>query len=204
MNLALARKVFRRYRSLKESLRSCKSPTGAMLDSARTGTIACDGGSTHALEDLHLELAHLTYLFEHLLTRKELKAFIGLETPRSHTARCARVTGDKRCDCGALFYYERSVRNGELVLTVSDGDMPVQATRHGEIYIGPVRYPKDHDRAGEVVDGWSRVAGDKPVYPTWGAVRRKLRMTEWEFRSLLDSVSDAVSKHMRGDPLTEL
>ncbi len=208
MGAALTRKLFNRYRALRESLTSCRSTAGTLI---KLGPLGSDGGAeyrrSHAVDDRHLEYAHLVYLFEHLLTADELRVIAVLETALPHAKRCAQWDGEgKPCDCGALKYYERTVRDGELVVTIRKGEdaAPVQETARGEWVIGPARYPKDHERAGEVVDGWSRVAGRKPVYPTRTDAARLLGITVRLLRRRLEAAHEKIEIAAHGETLSEL
>lgn len=123
-----------------------------------------------------------------------------------HAKRCAFLLGEgKRCDCGALDYYERKVRDGELVLTVAcEGELPVQETKRGEPVIGPLRYPKDHERAGEVVEGWSRVGGANPVYPTLEQAANHLGMSKRALVARIEAANRKIEQSFRDEALSEL
>lgn len=138
------------YLERRARLTGPPSPLGIMLERARDG-MGESSPNQSAQEESRIFFAHLTYCVERVLTALERTVAFAHRTP-----------------CGTK-EYQRTVRDGDMVLKIVEGGETIQETYHGERFL---RSAIDDD--GEPIEGYSVVIGLKPVYPTREQVAEQL------------------------------
>jgi hypothetical protein len=193
------------YLAVRAHIAGRPSATGYQLERLRLNLPS--GGNVNAQEEQRSFFSHLVYAVERL-TPDERRVLFALRTPIPHGDKCPAPMTDAeraehkftsaRCDCGAVRYYEREVRDGDLRIVERenlDGTKErVQETHAGERFLRMAR-----DRDGEPVEGFVVVEGARAVYPTREQVAEQLGLGFSTVKRLISEAYRKLESALEGD-----